>query len=186
MATKKQVLRLKYDITSKDYDAIYAEEQLEKYTVSMKHVDVRNKVLDCGCGTALFIEFLKGMRRLYNVNYYLCLDLSPGMLKQAKRRIRKLSLGFLAELVEADAEHLPLRDKSVETAVSFTVINLLEDKTKGIRELQRVTRGCVLVSVLKLAEKLDMVSLRFGKYIDETSKDKIFLQCNNASTSPIA
>jgi len=179
VATKKQVLRLKYNITSKDYDMIYAEEQIEKYTVSIKHIDIRNKMLDCGCGTALFIEFLKGIRKLYNMNYYLCLDLSPGMLSQAKQRIRRLGLGFLTELVEADAEYLPLRDKSMDTSVSFTVINLLEDKIKGIRELQRVTRGCILISLLKLAEKLDMASPRFGKYIGETSKDKIFLKCIN-------
>ncbi len=179
MATKKQVLRLKYDITSKDYDAIYAEEQLEKYTVSIKHIDIHNKVLDCGCGTALFIEFLKSIGKLYNMNYYLCLDLSLGMLRQAKQRISRLGLGFLVELVEADAEYLPLRDESIDSSVSFTVINLLEDRIKGIRELQRVTRGCVLVSILKLAENLDTTSLRFGKYIGETSKDKIFLKCNN-------
>lgn len=179
MINKKKIIREKYNITSKDYDKLYSEEQLEKYMVAIRRIRIRNRVLDNGCGTALFLEFLDALGRTYKINYYICLDLSTGMLRKAKSRIKRLNLGFLSELLEADAENIPLRDKSIDVSVSFTVINLLENKIKGIRELERVTRDCTILSILKVSENHGTSVPRYGTYIGETSKDKLFIKCNN-------
>ncbi len=177
LVNKKEIIREKYNITSEDYDKLYSEEQVEKYMVAIRKIKVHNKVLDNGCGTALFIEFLNILGKIHRISYYICLDLSIGMLKKAKSRIKKLNLDLLSELVEADAENIPLRYKSVDVTVSFTVVNLLEDKTKGIREIERVTKSCATLSVLKVSENHSTHVLRYGTYIGETSKDKLFVKC---------
>jgi len=118
LKTEKATLREKYNITSNGYDQLYAAEQVEKYIIGIKAIRPRNKVLDDGCGTALFLEFLRNIKMLDKISYYICLDLSPGMLNKAKLRIKQLSLSTLVDIVEADAENLPLKDKAVDILIN--------------------------------------------------------------------
>ncbi|MFN2613267.1 MAG: class I SAM-dependent methyltransferase, partial [Actinomycetota bacterium] len=75
--------------------------------------DVAGKdVVELGCGTAYFGSWLKrrGARRVVGI------DITPAQLTTARRLNEQSHLGL--ELIEADAERVPLGDGSFEVAVS--------------------------------------------------------------------
>jgi ubiquinone/menaquinone biosynthesis C-methylase UbiE len=152
----KEIARLKYNATASGYDELYRLEQLEKYKAVFVKLNLKlsgKLVLDDGCGTALLLEYLVETRNL--PIYYICLDLSNAMLVHARVRARSLLQDHMVELVEADAENLPLRDASVDYVLSFTVFMLLEDPGRGVMEATRVGRELVLYTVpRKLAHRI--------------------------------
>ena len=179
MSSRKELMRLKYNITCVNYDELYGDEQREKYDCTFsKAQSIKGVILDDGCGTALLAEFLTEKNMLKSVKYYICLDLTPCMLSKARERIEKLKISYMVDLVEADAEHIPLRNCSVDYTFSFTVIDLLEDIRQGISEIDRVTRIRAYVSSLKKASNtmLRQTARKYGLVFCETSKDIVFVR----------
>jgi ubiquinone/menaquinone biosynthesis C-methylase UbiE len=134
---RKRELSLLYDLTSSRYDRRYSGIQREKYLRLLPHLPRGGRVLDVGCGTGLLLRELgKGA---------VGLDLSPGMLRRARRR----NPG--APLVLADAEHLPFREGVFEAVLSVTVLQNLPHPPQALREMARVVRegGRVVVSTLR-------------------------------------
>ncbi|WP_338252969.1 class I SAM-dependent methyltransferase [Pyrodictium abyssi] len=169
-------MREKYNVTSSGYDELYRDEQFEKYMLAMRSVKLHGKVLDNGCGTGLFLEYLASTHGVDGITYYICLDLSPGMLDVARKRTASLGLAHMVEHVEADAENLPLRSESVNYTVSFTVVDLVEDKSRALKEMDRVTKLYAVVTSLKKAHKIVRELPNYGLYIGETSKDYAFIR----------
>jgi SAM-dependent methyltransferase len=98
--------------------------------------EVRGKdVLELGCGTAYVSAWLKrlGARRVVG------LDITPAQLKTAQRLNRKTGLGL--ELVEANAEVVPLRDKSFDLVISEYGASIWCDPYKWIPEAARLLRS---------------------------------------------
>jgi len=176
LTSKKAIMREKYNITSSGYDELYRGEQFEKYMLATRSMKPRGRVLDYGCGTGLFLEYLVSVHRADDITYYICLDLSPGMLDVARKRTANLGLGHIVECVEADAENLPLRGESVDYTVSFTVVDLVEDKSRALKEMDRVTKLHAVVTSLKKAHKIVRKLPNYGLYIGETSKDYVFVR----------
>jgi ubiquinone/menaquinone biosynthesis C-methylase UbiE len=85
------------------------------------------EVLEVGCGTGLIMRGLDGRaKRLVGV------DISPGMLAEARRR------GF--DVFEGQAEKLPFADESFDLAYSFKVLAHVPDIELALREMARVLR----------------------------------------------
>ncbi len=166
-------MRLRYNATAEGYDELYAEEQAEKYMAALSRIKPKGRVLDAGCGTGLLAEYIEAAGLSSNLNLYVCLELSPRMLEQAARRLGRLR-STIYEAVEADLEYLPFRDNAFDTSYSFTVIDLLNDPWRGIRELSRVTRGEAVFSLLKKAQLLKK-TLPAERYLAETNKDLILV-----------
>jgi SAM-dependent methyltransferase len=98
--------------------------------------DVRGKdVVELGCGTAYVGAWLKrrGARCVVGV------DLTPAQLATAQRLNRKTGLGL--ELVEANAEQVPLRDGTFDLAVSEYGASIWCDPYRWIPEAARVLRS---------------------------------------------
>ncbi len=174
-AAKKRYMRERYNVTAKGYDELYREEQYEKYGATIGYLAGADRICDVGCGTLLLLEYLRSKE--LTPAYYVGIDLSPGMLHVASSKLRSSllrGLAHLVDLVEADAEHLPLRAGSCTLAVSFTVIDLVEKPEAMLAELRRVSRRA-LVTSLKKAHRLRGRVLRPGRYVGETGKDYIFL-----------
>ena len=138
----------RYEATCRGYDEAYRAEQMEKYFAAVKRVKPEGVVLDAGCGTGLFIEFLAATGLLSRVEKLVCLDYSPCMASIAAWRASKLCPGKCIVGV-ANVEHLPLADKTVDVTYSFTVLDLVENLEVAVGELLRVTRGPVVVSMMK-------------------------------------
>jgi len=138
-----------YDVPAEGYDQLYGREQLEKYELIALNLrklltDVKN-VLDVGCATSLFGEYL------HAVGYdglYIGIDVDLDRLKIAKSK-----LGERLMLIQADAHNLPIRDRAVDFAACITVIHLL-DVEKALMELFRVSKKLMAITLLK--KRLDL------------------------------
>ncbi len=132
-----------YDVPAEGYDELYGEEQLEKYSAIVSELEKEvagiSVVADVGCGTGLLGEYL---RTLGFGGIYVGIDLASERLESAKRRADSSWM-----LIQADAEHLPLRSRSIDLVACVTVIHLL-DVERAVREIVRVSRGYLAVTLL--------------------------------------
>jgi SAM-dependent methyltransferase len=97
--------------------------------------DVRGlDVIELGCGTAYFSAWLKrrGARRVVGV------DVTPAQLATAQELNREFGLGL--ELIEANAEAVPLPDASFDLAISEYGASLWCDPYLWIPEAARLLR----------------------------------------------
>lgn len=101
-------------------------------------------VMDLGCGTG---AALRGLRKRYPRARLLGLDISRGMLQQARRGLPWLRR---PTLLCADMERLPLRDASVDLVFSSLTLQWSNDPEQVFREVRRVLRpgGVFLFSTL--------------------------------------
>ncbi|MEQ4532462.1 MAG: malonyl-ACP O-methyltransferase BioC [Mixta sp.] len=97
------------------------------------------RVLDAGCGTGWFSRRWRAQG-----HQVIALDLSPGMLAQARRD------ASAHHYLLGDIEALPLQSHSVDLSWSNLALQWCDDLAQGVRELCRVTRpgGQVLFSTL--------------------------------------
>jgi ubiquinone/menaquinone biosynthesis C-methylase UbiE len=146
-----------YDKISEGYDELHKEEQLKKVKIIIKELNIKEeKVLDVGCGTAFYSNLFKN---------YTGLDPSQGMLSQSK-----------ANVIQANAENLPFKNKSFDVVISITAIQNFKDIKKAIEEIKRVSKNKIAISILKRSKKLKEVQelLKDFKQIEE-DKDIIFI-----------
>ena len=132
-----------YDVPAEGYNELYGEEQLEKYSAIVSELEKEvagiSVVADVGCGTGLLGEYLRTMGF---GGIYVGIDLASERLESAKRRADSSWM-----LIQADAEHLPLRSRSIDLVACVTVIHLL-DVERAVREIVRVSRGYLAVTLL--------------------------------------
>jgi SAM-dependent methyltransferase len=98
--------------------------------------DVKGRdVVELGCGTAYFGAWLKkrGARRVVGI------DVTPAQLETARRLNASHSLGL--ELLEANAESVPLDDAQFDVAISEYGASIWCDPTRWIPEASRLLRS---------------------------------------------
>ncbi|MEB3774116.1 MAG: class I SAM-dependent methyltransferase [Desulfurococcales archaeon] len=171
--SKGHVIRERYEATYSGYDELYRVEQYEKYLKALSRAPPRGRVLDAGCGTGLLAEFMATTRMLSNVEMLTCLDYSRGMLSIAQWRLNNICPGR-CNIVLGNVEELPFQDEAFDTVYSFTVLDLVDDIERAIGELVRVSRGPVIVSLLKKLRYKDALISRGYRILGVTSKDVIF------------
>lgn len=180
---KREVIR-KYDITSKGYDELYEDEQLDKYRLSFKNInDIGKTVLDVGCGTGLLYSFINSKKQQFrNMKMYVGVDISYGMLKKAKPKIGKGTI--LADLIRADADFLPFRGKIFDSVFAFTLLQNMPNPNVTCYELLRVLRdkGVLVLSIPKSTNV--NINLQVEKIEKAKVKDTILLlKLNNRLTT---
>jgi SAM-dependent methyltransferase len=91
-------------------------------------------VLEVGCGAAMCSRWLAAQGA-----HPVAFDLSRGMLRHAVDAAART--GIAVPLLQADAEHLPLRDASFDVAfTAFGAIQFVADSARLMREVARVLR----------------------------------------------
>jgi ubiquinone/menaquinone biosynthesis C-methylase UbiE len=98
----------------------------------------RQKLLDVGCGTGIFLEMLWDSG--FDVTG---LDSSVSMLSKSRER-----LGNRADLHLGRAEDLPFEDNEFDYAVLITLLEFSDDPLQVIRESARVARSGILIGFL--------------------------------------
>jgi SAM-dependent methyltransferase len=91
-------------------------------------------LLDVGCGPANVTALLA--RAVGPNGLVLGVDRSEAMLARAVRAQSGPQIGFL----RADAQRLPLRDRTVDAVVSVAVLHLVPDPVMALAEMARVLR----------------------------------------------
>jgi ubiquinone/menaquinone biosynthesis C-methylase UbiE len=147
-----------YDQISEGYDELHKEEQLKKVKIIIKELNIKDeKVLDIGCGTAFYSNLFKN---------YTGIDNSKGMLKQSK-----------AKVILGDAENLPFEDKSFDIVISITAVQNFKDVEKAIKEIKRIAKNKIAISILKKSKKLQLLRKLLKDFKEiEQEKDIIFLK----------
>jgi len=146
-----------YDEISEGYNELHKEEQLNKVKIIVKELNITNeKVLDVGCGTAFYADLFEN---------YTGLDNSKGMLAKSK-----------AKVVFGDAEELPFEDNSFDAVISVTALHNVKDFKKAIKEMERVSKGKIAISVLKKSKYFNEIKNELKNYKQiEEEKDVIFI-----------
>ncbi|RLG76492.1 MAG: hypothetical protein DRO23_00670 [Thermoprotei archaeon] len=180
---KREVMR-KYDITSKGYDELYGDEQLDKYRLAFKNInDVGKTVLDVGCGTGLLYSFINSKKQQFrSTGMYIGIDISYGMLEKAKPKIDQGTI--LAELIRADADFLPFRSKVFDSVFAFTLLQNMPNPNVTCYELLRVLKdkGLLILSIPKSTNV--NIDLQVEKIEKAKIKDTILLlKLNNRFTT---
>lgn len=94
-----------------------------------------DRVLEVGVGTGKNLSHHPANVRVVGV------DLSPEMLRRARAKVD--SQGRQADLILADAHHLPFRDGVFDEAAATFVFCSVPDPVAGLREVARVSTGRV-------------------------------------------
>jgi SAM-dependent methyltransferase len=89
-------------------------------------------VVDCPCGAGAALRSLPADASVR----YVAVDLSPSMLRRARRRAEARGLAGI-EFVEADATDLPLETASADLFLSYWGLHCFEDPAAALREAAR-------------------------------------------------
>ena len=161
---KKREIIGKYDSTAHFYDDRYSKIQREKFNLIFADFSFENKfLLDAGCGTGLFHDFLLEHLLLNSGMRYRLLgaDISWNMLKTFLLKLKKNEklVKNQVSLVLSDLENLPFREDVFHAIISLTSLQNLPNIYNGIEESFRVTRnnGDARFSILKKKLELDDV-----------------------------
>lgn len=134
-----------YNDIARGYNELHKEEQLKKLRVIAEELKGKIRktdfLLDVGCGTAFSLDFFDCNR--------VGIDSAIELLKQSKYFV-----------IDAEAEHLPFKDKSFDFVISVTALHNFDDIGKGLREIRRVCRGVAVLSILNHTKKLDLIKSR--------------------------
>lgn len=175
MPGKGHIIRERYEATAKGYDELYRAEQYKKYFVALRRIPPSGTILDAGCGTGLLIEFLALQGLLHNIKEYHCLDYSRQMLKIAATRA-KLYCPHKCLLIEANIMNPPYPDKTFDITYSFTVLDLVDNIQKTIKQLKRITKKQIIITMLKTLPYKDIILKKYQPKIIGTTDKDIILQ----------
>ena len=92
-------------------------------------------ILDVGIGTGRFAEYFNDSG--FNI---VGVDVSLSMMAKAREK-------RLRDLVQADAHHLPFRDRSFDGAIMIHLLHLVRDWVQVVGEVGRVTRKVIVAEV---------------------------------------
>ena len=115
-------------------------------------------LLEIGCGTGHFTRYFATL-----LPSVVGLDISPAMLKEARRQNTDKSIPYLV----GDALHLPFSDASFDVVVFITTLEFLTNPQQAIREAGRVARRGLLLGVLN-AYSLMGIARRLERFFKPT------------------
>jgi phosphatidylethanolamine/phosphatidyl-N-methylethanolamine N-methyltransferase len=124
-----------YDIHSVFYDATFGRLVKRRIERAIKHMNIQpsDRVLDLGIGTGASLNYYPNRGRIIGV------DLSAGMLREARKKIRERKLDN-AIVFQTDAMRLPFGDNTFDHVFISHVISVVSDPYRLVREAQRVAK----------------------------------------------
>jgi ubiquinone/menaquinone biosynthesis C-methylase UbiE len=159
---KKKKIIEKYNSTSHFYDKRYSRIQEEKYKIVLNNYgEIRRSVLDLGCGTGLFFEYLtKYLRHTDDLKYnYIGVDISWNMLKEFKLKMVKNDyFNYAPNLILSDIDFLPFRNSIFFSIFALTSFQNLPHTRNAIKESFRVSKNKALINFSILKKNLDLNS----------------------------
>lgn len=109
-----------------------------------KYINKNDNVLEIGCGSG-------NLLRSINCDFIFGLDISPEMIKQAKRVCPD------GTFVVGDAENLPYKNNSFDKIIISEVLYYLPDLNKAINEAYRVLKQNGILLITSLNKKYNFV-----------------------------
>ena len=128
--------RRRYQRLSPFYDVMeeLAERRYQPWRIKLWSQVEGLNVLEAGVGTGKNIP-------IYPVDISITgIDLTPGMLDRAQKRVGNLRLRSRVELLLGDVQQLDFRDGNFDSAVASFVFCSVPDPVLGLHELKRVVK----------------------------------------------
>jgi phosphatidylethanolamine/phosphatidyl-N-methylethanolamine N-methyltransferase len=124
-----------YDIHSVFYDATFGRLVRRRIARAIRQMNVAEgeRVLDLGIGTGQSLNHYPRGARVVGI------DLSAGMLREARKKIRELDLAQTT-VFQANALELPFADSAFDHVFISHVISVVSDPYRLIKEAQRVAK----------------------------------------------
>jgi ubiquinone/menaquinone biosynthesis C-methylase UbiE len=118
-------------------------------------------LVDVGCGYGKYLRYFKLQKK---IKFCVGVDLKKKAIHSTKRLFR--NEGIDVPLIIGDAQNLPFEDYAFDIAFSTDVVEHLPNKSRGIREIVRVSKDKVVVCVPNKLNPVDMshVAEVFGTY----------------------
>ena len=125
-----------YNEIAPGYDELHGEEQLRKARIVLENIEISpsDALLDVGCGNAKYLSVFPCRK--------IGIDPAHKLLGQAD-----------VPVVHGVAEKLPFSENEFDIVISLTAIHNFDDFRAGLREMLRVSRRDIVVSVLKKSLK---------------------------------
>ncbi|HLD88701.1 MAG TPA: class I SAM-dependent methyltransferase [Candidatus Nanoarchaeia archaeon] len=170
-----------YSHLSNSYDELHRLEQERKIKLILNSIEIKksDKILDVGCGTALILDCLKDFNK--DFREYAGIDNSSEMLEIARKRIKKeKKVRRNIKFIQADAENLPVKDKSFDIALSITAIHNFKNPEKALDEIIRATKKTAVVTILKKSSRFSEIKNEIRSKFDVVreigdDKDVVFV-----------
>ncbi|RLI90664.1 MAG: hypothetical protein DRO65_02470 [Candidatus Altiarchaeales archaeon] len=151
MIRKKMLIEF-YDAVSRTYDDLYGLEQRLKYEAILEGINLCGLILDAGCGTGLFYEYVEKLCE------YVGFDISYYMVKRCTVKYGKY---WNANFICCDLEMPPFRPNVFDCIVAVTVVHHV-NMVKAINLIQRMLKGGGVAVVT--------IPYRFSREIEEFEK----------------
>jgi ubiquinone/menaquinone biosynthesis C-methylase UbiE len=136
---KKREVMHHYNSLAPVYDVQYGEEQDAKMKAALSSINLKKNslVLDAGCGTGLLFKHMgKSVKLLVG------LDVSPIILKEAKKRVKQLpTLAF----VRADVDFTPFPNSVFDATFAITLLQNVSDPVVTLLEMKRVSKDWAFI-----------------------------------------
>lgn len=153
-SSKKTQIALMFNNIAKRYDflnhflSVGIDKLWRRKAINLLKPYAPKRILDIATGTGDFaIEALR-----LNPDKVVGMDISVGMLKVGKEKIKKKKLEDIIFLKEGDSENIDLPDNSFDaTIVAFGVRNF-ENLDKGLEEINRVIKPKGRVVILEFSK----------------------------------
>ena len=102
---------------------------------TVEHINqYEGRVLEVGVGTGISLPQYHRRLKITGI------DLSPEMLKKARRRVVRNRLNHVEAVLEMDASDMDFPDNSFDIVVAMYVLTVVPDPIQVMRELERVCR----------------------------------------------
>lgn len=157
-----------YNKIAPGYEELYKKEQLKKLNLIAKHIkpNPEQKLLDVGCGSGISTRFWKCKRT--------GIDTSQELIKIARQKDAE------GDYLIASAEKIPFPDDLFDIVTSVTAVHNFRDIERGLREIKRVAKEKVVLSVFKESAKVNEIRTLIRKLFSidaefEEDKDIIFI-----------
>ena len=142
-------------------------------TLVKQHVGGEIAILfDVGCGRGLYHDWL--VRAGVEVGLYVGGDIDPSRLRE-----------FRGERIVHDAQHLPLRERSVDCVLCSEVLEHLEKPLTAFGEQLRVSRNWLVVSFPR-EELKNAIGFRYHEHISRISPSELMTSAKNRSFKLVA
>jgi len=122
-----------------------------------------DKVLEISTGTGDNFRFLNKKADYYG------LDISLGMLKQAKKHLK--NWGIKSTLIHGEGEDLPFEDNFFDVVFHCGGINFFNDKQKAISEMIRVAKPGTKLLIVDETDKLVKENYQKNPFIKNDYKN---------------
>jgi ubiquinone/menaquinone biosynthesis C-methylase UbiE len=131
-----EITRRRYQRLSRFYDLMetMAEKRYHPWRERIWSYVDGGSVLEVGVGTGKNLPYYPASMHISGI------DLTPGMLEQARRKAKAFGFDSRVDLQLGDAQALDFPDNSFDSALATFVFCSVPDPVLGLREMKRVVR----------------------------------------------